>query len=209
MTRTRVLDLPRADGTVDKITLRGLDPAGWVALIAAHPAPEGSSARWDADSFEPELLSRCLISHQITDEVARDLANEDGYRALIQACVDLCEPIPAARRYIEQNPGLIPELAFSNRAGIPLSLFRGWSDEDQDLALGYEALRRDTCPGCGVPERDMRNPDAPWTPRVRTCRHCEGLAQERHRIRDIEGPSEAERDAAHVDLTYDPVGDPG
>lgn len=49
-----------------------------------------------------------------------------------------------------------------------------WSDEDRAWLLAWRAEQRESCPGCGNPIEECRDPKTAgsWTPVVTTCQAC-------------------------------------
>lgn len=66
---------------------------------------------------------------------------------------------------------------------MPHSRFLGWSDEDQDKALEYLRLQRDTCSNCGTRDEEWVGNRTAYIGWSRRCPGCEALEQERQNVR--------------------------
>lgn len=56
------------DACYETLQLTALPPADMEALIAAHPATDGSGGQWDPATFVPALLASCVDSDVTEDE---------------------------------------------------------------------------------------------------------------------------------------------
>lgn len=97
-------------------------------------------------------------------------------------------------------------MAYCGPRGIPLSVFLGWPQDDQDAALAWQAREATRCPGCGSHEADW-DPDAggsrtAWAADVHICQGCVQVEQQRARM-DDEAPSQR---GVHVRLTRPDAG---
>lgn len=198
MTGTVQVVVPLDDGNdADEVvfTVRGLDRTEWAALIHQHPTAD-PRWRWDAGTLYPALVAACTVTPAVDlDWAVRLVDDPDVGGDLIEMCLQLTEPgsLEWAKRRLATDARLAAEVAAAVRMGIPHSAFTDWPTASQDLALAHLEMRARVCPGCGVPEADMRDPLA-WEPDARECWHCDTLEKTRAVI-----PEEA-RHKVHVHL---------
>lgn len=86
--------------SVLKLRFRALGHLSYSALLAAHPAPEGSKESYDAGTFLPALLERCCVDPVLSGPQVVALLNSvnDGQaRQMYGAALEVNEepsPIP-------------------------------------------------------------------------------------------------------------------
>ena len=68
-------------------------------------------------------------------------------------------------------------MAYCGPRGIPLGVFLGWDDSDQDAALAWQAQENSRCPECHTHAEDWRPGSEPthWAPQV--CPGCQARAR--------------------------------
>lgn len=183
------------DGDEVVFTVRGLDRTEWADLIHQHPTTD-PRWRWNADTLYPALVVACTVSPPVDlDWAGRLVDDPDIGGDLVEMCLQLTEPgsLEWAKRRLATDARLAAEVSASVRMGIPHAVFTSWPTTSQDLALAYLENRAKVCPGCGVPEADMRDPLA-WEPDAHECWHCDQLETARAQI-----PEEA-RHKVHITL---------
>ncbi len=178
------------EGTVT-LALASLGRPAFDELVEAHP-PQAATGLWQEATFAPALIAASVASWSVpyADEdphwlgridvpTAATWWNEwpvDAAEDLFTRCVTLnISSIEWARRRLERDRRLAGEVACASALGIPHSVFLGWSERDQDLALANDVIAADRCPGCGVPAAAMDDPAA-FTVVSRACVHCESKA---------------------------------
>jgi hypothetical protein len=184
----RFLEVPTAEGTVT-FTIEGLDRAAWADLVHGHPS-EDLRWRWDQEALNPALVQACVTDPLLSLEVAAQLVDDpDVGEDLVATCMELTLPgsLSWARRRIQSDARLAAEVAAAVRMGISHHEFTTWPSRSQDLALAHLELAQEVCPGCGVPEADMRDPGA-WEVDGRFCFHCLELSRAAESIPDDQRP---------------------
>lgn len=190
---TTTITVPLAGGDVEFV-VEGLDRQAWADLVLAHPSQD-PRWRWDQETLLPVLVSACVIDPVVDLALAGELVEDPDTGDLVGLCVSLSDPgsWEWASRRLAEDGRLGAEVAAAVRMGIPHARFTAWPATSQDLALAYlESLAR-VCPGCGVPEADMRDPRA-WEPDLQQCWHCDTLKTARNQI------TEANQHREHVRL---------
>ena len=171
------------EGYVVPCILRPLTPGEWSRLVDQHPSAD-PRYKWDPDTFEPALVRACMVSPDIDPSTLEQLVDDvDAGGQLVSLAVRMSQPdsLAWARERVAKDDRLALELAVCAQAGISRAAFLEWDVRDQELALAYHESRTRVCPGCGVPEADMKRFDA-WTPDGRTCLHCQSLELAEQRI---------------------------
>jgi hypothetical protein len=188
---TAVLRLEGVDFVV-----RALEPTEWADLVAAHPSPD-RRFRYDQATLHPALIQASVISPAVDLDFACQLADDpDVGEELIDGCLKLSAPgsLERAKRQLAAEPRLMAEVGACARMGIPHDQFLTWSPVSRDLLLAWCELKdAPTCPGCGVPQADMKKPFT-WEPDVLGCTHCDT----KHRAQ--ESITEGNRHREHVVL---------
>jgi len=174
-------------GTIT-VALTALGRPRFDELVEAHP-PTKAKDLWAEATFAPALIAACVTGFgaagdpyqlgRIDVPTATSWWNDwpvDAAEDLFSRCVALnITSIEWARRRLDRDPRLAAEVAYAAGAGIPHSMFLGWAERDQDLALADKVRTADRCPGCGVPADLMGDPGA-FTVVSRACVHCEAKA---------------------------------
>ena len=94
-------------------------------------------------------------------------------------------------------------MAYCGPRGIPLSVFLGWPQGDQDAALAWQADQDARCATCGTHPEDW-DPEAgghrmALRPELYRCRGCERLEQ----LQQSSEPAEAGR-GVHIRMVRNP-----
>lgn len=90
----------RVRGSVVELRFRALGHRAYSALLAAHPAPEGSKDSYDPGTFLPVLLERCCVDPVLSGPQVMallDKVNDGQARQLYAAALEVNEepsPIP-------------------------------------------------------------------------------------------------------------------
>jgi hypothetical protein len=194
------VDVDLAQGPV-AFTLHGLSRSVWADLVHRHPSAD---PRWKYDSVTlfPELLQLCVTDPVLLLDTATAIAEDPDTAELVDIALRLTEPgsIEWAKRRLATDARLASEVALATRMGMPHDEFASWSITSQDLALAHAEMAAAVCPGCGVPEQDMRDPLA-WDVAGRHCFHCQSLEQARSNV------PEEERGTTHIRLTRPGAGE--
>lgn len=74
------------------------------------------------------------------------------------------------------------ELAYCVPKGIPYSTFLGWSDEDRNAALDFEAAMRTVCRSCGTRAAEWAEDRFAYVGQFYSCPGCEVIDQERRNV---------------------------
>lgn len=170
------------DGDVT-FTVQGLNRQAWADLVLAHPSTE-RRWRYDEDTLHPALLVACVTDPVLDADLAEQLADDtDIGGPLLTLCLQLSDPgsWEWASRRLATDGRLAAEVGAAVRMGIPHAQFTAWPATSQDLALAWIESTQRVCPGCGVPEADMRDRLA-WDTDVVGCVHCDLLKTTRDQI---------------------------
>ena len=158
------------------ITVHGLTRPQWTALLDGHPPRDGETG-WNEDTFPPALIAACTGFPVADAATWWQESPEDAAEAVFAECLRLAVPgsWEWAKRLLARNPRRLAEVELCNHMGIAHSVFLTWVGDDQDLALAAHEVNRDHCPGCGVPEAAMGDPEAAELV-IRPCLHCQARA---------------------------------
>lgn len=180
-----------------RVWLVGLAPVGtdrWHELVAAHAVKEDAPpdvAAAAEDAFQTDLAANTVVWEQDgDDETTRtmldpgqvaawpDVLTSDVWAALLDAVYRVSGPDgwEWAVHRLRRAPLLALEMAVAHEYRIPHSQLLRWAPDDRALAIAHLVEQRNTCPGCGVPRRAMRDPDAA-TVEADGCFWCGQLAQ--------------------------------
>lgn len=197
---------------VDRATVRRLlsqHPPTHTTHAAPAPTALGDTSpiMW-GPGFLP-AVAEAAIPGMDADTAGRLLDDPDTADDLTAALLAACEPgsIDPARQRLLTDPALYAEVRYCAKTGIPHSQFRAWPAADRDLVLAYELLRVETCPGCGVPEEDMRGHHSEWEVRQRQCGRCLDLARARDALHRDKRATDVDRASVHTDLIRSPADD--
>lgn len=178
------------DGESVDLSVRGVSRSTWTLLLDGHP---GRGGTWDQDTLPPALIAACT---DLSAEQAQDAWDEwpaTDAEALFTTCLQASMPRSwrwALDRF-KADGRLALEVRVAAEMGIPHSVFIGWSDRDQDLALASAELTAARCPGCGAPEEAMTDPSKAEVV-VKACWMCRAKAATQDSI------PEGERGHTHV-----------
>lgn len=139
----------------------------WADLRFAHPAVDPADP---TDDF-----AQALIAATGGDPDVWVTGGEA--EALTAYQVALRSAIPDhtwASDALERDSLLALEMEVCAAYRIPHSVFLGWDERDQDLAVAHQARKADVCPAGRHPRAAMTDPDAVEMRRV----HCAACARE-------------------------------
>lgn len=191
-------DEPAGDAVV--LTVAGLEPAAYAALVDAHPPGRGDppGLPWSEATFPPALIAASTGLAPEADAQLWDEGTPDVAEPLLELCLELSSPgsVDWALRRLAGDDRLALELDYCGPRGIAHSQFLTWPDRDRDLALAWLLARAGRCPGCGTPTADMGDPLAAEF-EFRRCEVCSLKAEIEKGIPDAE--------RGHIHLFIRPV----
>lgn len=152
----------------ETVPVTGLSRAAWSAFLDEHDLD-------DDDAYAPDLIAACTGKTGVEAQEAWDEWPVDAAYTLLEGCLRASRPcFEWAHDRIREDGHLATELAVCAEQGISLTDFHARSVRDQDLALAQYVESRDTCPGCGMPSRTMKDPRLGKVTDHR-CVHCQRL----------------------------------
>lgn len=183
--------LETPDGPVD-LPVKGLDRAQYQSLLDAHPPVAGGP--WNEVTFPPALIAECTGFPIDEATVWWNETPEPEAFAVFDECLRRSTPgsYEWATSVLLRNSRREEEVRAAMTMGIPLSVFLGWPQDDQDFALARLALDAERCPGCSTPVNSRHRGE--YAVKRRICGSCAELEDARALI------PEDQRGYTHVSL---------